>query len=84
MTRTRPLVFIEETGYGLRVTMLVRFHIILIASGIAFCVGFGTLELVRHLRDPDGARLRMAIGAGVGALALSVYLYHVLRYGIRS
>ena len=64
--------------------MLVRFHIILIASGIAFCVGFGALELARHAREPDDARLWMAIGAGVGALALSVYLWRVLKYGVRG
>ena len=58
--------------------MLVRFHIILIASGILFCAGFALLQLYRE------EALWMSAASALGALILGVYLYRVLRYGVRG
>jgi len=64
--------------------LLVRFHILLIASGILFCAGFAALQLHRHGQDDDDGKLWMAVAAGFGALILGVYLYRVIRYGVRG
>jgi hypothetical protein len=58
--------------------LLVRFHILLIASGILFCAGFALLQVYR---DGD---LWIAGAAILGALILGIYLYRVRRYGIRG
>ena len=64
--------------------MLVRFHILLIGSGILFCAGFGGLQLYRHGQDADDGKLWMAVAAAFGALILGLYLYRVIRYGVRG
>ena len=58
--------------------MLVRFHILLIASGILFCAGFALLQVYRE------ENLWIAGAAVLGALILGLYLYRVVRYGVRG
>jgi len=64
--------------------LLIRFHIILIACGILFCAGFAALQVYRHGQDKDAAKLWMAGAAALGAVSLGVYLYRVVRDGVRS
>ena len=63
---------------------LFRFHAILVACGVLFCVGFAAYEAVQYRREPAAAELWMAVFFGAAALFLSGYLWWFVRKWLRS
>lgn len=65
-------------------TMLIRFHIILVAAGVLFCVGFALYLFIRSATTSVGADVALGAVFTALGLALSLYLRGVLRHGVRS
>lgn len=68
----------------MRLAMLLMFHKILISSAIAFCLGYGVLELYRYFlpqgdESPDATVLYTGLAMLAGAVALAGYLAWVFR-----
>jgi len=63
--------------------MLLRFHIVLVSTGIIFCLGYGLYELIRRRESAlEGGILPLFFF--VAAAGLWIYLRRVLRYGLRA
>ncbi|HZN59181.1 MAG TPA: hypothetical protein VFD71_13975 [Planctomycetota bacterium] len=65
-------------------SMLLRFHVVLIVCGVLFCGGFALYELFLH---SDAGTTKNYLAAGVATLAaivLAVYLRLFLRHVARG
>jgi hypothetical protein len=60
------------------VTLLTA-HKVMIATAVAFCAGFAVREVVLFARGGAAVDLALGAAAGVGAIALVVYLRWLLR-----
>lgn len=58
---------------------LIHFHRFLIASAIAFCLGFAGWEFLAYTRGGGAVALVIAVAFAVAAVFLSVYLWHLRR-----
>ena len=64
--------------------MLLRFHLILVGTGILFCFGFALYELLRRWGGEVSGHLVLPAFFVVAGICLTVYLRRVLRYGLRA
>jgi hypothetical protein len=59
---------------------LIAFHKVLIATAILFSLGLAAWALSNFATSGDIANLLLAVGSGMSALVLIVYLRHLRRF----
>ena len=59
---------------------LIAFHKVLIATAILFSLGLAGWALSNFATSGDIANLLLAVGSGMSALVLIVYLRHLRRF----
>ena len=64
--------------------MLLRFHIVLVVTGILFSFGFALLQIVQGVRESAAGKIILGAFFVLGGSGLFVYLKRVLRYGLRG
>ncbi len=63
--------------------MLIRFHIILVAAGIFFCLGFALYLFFQNGPARTGADVGLGALFALFGAGLGLYLRQVLRHGVR-
>jgi hypothetical protein len=59
---------------------VITFHRVLIGTAILFCLGFAVWAAFAYRAGGGAAPLALALGFGVGGLALAYYLRHLNRF----
>lgn len=59
---------------------MINFHKVLISTAIAFTAGFGAWSMWSFLQTGNGWALASAVGFGIAAVVLVIYLINLKRF----